>query len=337
MPKYRGDSEDWLDSVDSLKRKTRPSSPTKVENLYSDDVQVNAQVTEVFPDLCQVQIQGESHRRLCTYRRSLFQRRGRFRSPVSVGDWVQVKKIGINEGVLEKIKTPKNRFQRLAPGENDEKRIHVLASNIDQLAIIASVTQPRFVPGIIDRMSIAASKFEIPFLLVVTKIDLFAQAHPSPWKYFDSTALKVIEVSVLNEQGLDELTAFLKNKVTAFVGHSGVGKTSLLRKIMNQPIGKIGSVNPSTGKGRHTTTSSVLYSWQSEWGLGTLIDTPGIREFDLVDVTPDDVVNFALTAIPKLADQSWLEWVNQVESGAISIEQTERLRGLVKIWKELKQ
>ena len=320
-PKYRGDSEDWLDSSDSRRSGRKPAKdPT--QNLYSEGIVTNAVITEVYPDLCQVQIDAEAVRRLCTYRRSLFQKRGRFRSPVSVGDRVKVTVMGQKDAVLEGIEKPLNRLQRLAPGEEDNKPIHVMGSNLDQVAVVASSVQPRFVTGLVDRVWLAARSFEIPVILLVTKLDLEQEGRH--WDIYEGSPIHVLEVSSKTGLGIDALKKILEGKRTAIVGHSGVGKTSLLRNVLNQEVGRIQEVNEFTGKGRHTTTSSILYTFGVN---STLIDTPGVREFDLAEISQSQV-------------ESWLpELVNELKVKSLSDfsdrETGTRLAGLYRLWSEL--
>jgi ribosome biogenesis GTPase len=179
-----------------------------------------------------------------------------------------------------------NQLARPAPDRADDF-IHVLVANLDRLVIVAAAKQPDFSPGIIDRFMIAAEKEKIPVTLVITKKDLIQEETPNPaWRIYSELGYPVFEISSKDLTGVENLRNSLAGKHIAFCGHSGVGKTSLLSALSGQKIGEVGEVNAVTGKGRHTTSSTRLIRAQ---GSTFWVDTPGIREFGLVGITPDNL------------------------------------------------
>jgi ribosome biogenesis GTPase len=264
--------------------------------------EANATVTEVFPQLCRVRFDGDGSERLCSYRRAQVYEHGlggdgtRERSPVAVGDRVRVMSVTPQAGVVEAVAQRRNQLIRPAPGrERDENSavqpVHVVASNIEVLVIVASAANPDFSPGLIDRFLIAAQVSGVQPLLCISKVDLidsnaFAQV---PWALYEQLSVPVFEISSKTEQGVDLLRQSLVGKRVVFCGHSGVGKTSLLRKLIGKEIGRVGAVNEATGKGRHTTTSAVLLPAE---GGSFWIDTPGMRAFGLLGVEASTLANY---------------------------------------------
>ncbi len=293
-PKYRGDSEDWLDADEASHGRGRKRSALKAKKLgeksgtelpLSDS---NAVVVEVFPNQCRVLTDKEGCELLCSYRRaSIFgieKKDVRSRTPVAVGDRVVVARFGESEntGIIEGICIRRNSIYRLAPG--GENRFHRLASNIDLVAIVASANQPAFSPWLIDRFLIGAQVEGIDCLICINKSDLMTSDHA--WSVYRDLGYLVYEVSTRTLTGIDQLKEQCLDKAVVFCGHSGVGKTSLMRALTGRQIGRVGEVNEATGKGRHTTTGAILIQGpeHSKW-----IDTPGIREFGLMNVRPQDI------------------------------------------------
>jgi ribosome biogenesis GTPase len=285
------------------KKKTSKSAPL-------DPSEANATVTEVFPNQCRVRpdpdaaAQIEQQEILCSYRRAQILQSPdevlRERSPVAVGDRVQIEMLNPQAGVVEGLVIRRNFLARPAPGKEDPNIIHVIAANIDLLVIVASVTLPDFSPGLIDRYLIASQAAGIPALICVTKADLANSETARLWEAYGELGYQWILTGRdqenalpgenLLQHGLESLKNQVAGKTVVFCGHSGVGKTSLFRTLLNRDIGRIGEVNVQTGKGRHTTTSSILYrdeATQANW-----IDTPGIREFGLIGVEAENLRNF---------------------------------------------
>jgi ribosome biogenesis GTPase len=253
-----------------------------------DPSQANATVAEVFPNQCRVRLDEDGREVLCPYRRAGVVGASsadlRERSPVAVGDRVQVAQLTQSSGVVEGLCRRRNLLSRAAPGREPGQVRHVIAANIDLLAIVDSLHEPEFTPGLIDRYLVAAEAAGIPAMLIVSKSDL-AHAGERPEDPYKSIGYPAHRQSAKKGEGIDELRALLTGKRVVFCGHSGVGKTSLLRILTGTEIGRVGEVSESK-KGRHTTTSAILLPG-TEW-----IDTPGVREFSLDGVKPDNLAAF---------------------------------------------
>lgn len=156
----------------------------------------------------------------------------------------------------------------------------LIAANIDVVANVVSIKSPPLRPRLIDRFLIAIQRGGAEPLIVVNKIDLGGDL--TPLRVYEELGIPVIPCSTKTGEGLDALRAALSGKMSAFVGHSGVGKSSILNALDEKLRIATGELH-RRGTGRHTTTSSTLH----DLGGGTLIiDTPGIRELGLWDLTP---------------------------------------------------
>ena len=163
----------------------------------------------------------------------------------------------------------------------------VIAANIDVVVNVVSIKSPPLRPGLIDRYLIAIGKSGAEPLVCVNKIDLAENlADFAPLRPYEESGIPVIRCSAATGEGLDRLAEALAGKLCVFAGHSGVGKSSLLNKLDPHLSIATQSVSESNEKGRHTTTSSSLYHLPSG---ATVIDTPGIREFGLWNVTPTEL------------------------------------------------
>jgi ribosome biogenesis GTPase len=196
---------------------------------------------------------------------------------IAVGDQVQV-----NGNQVTAIAPRRTVLSRPDPSNPQAEK--VLAANVDNVIIVSSVGTPAFRAGLIDRVLIAVEHGGAAPIICVNKIELRTEADDlSPLQWCRDLGTRVIETSCVTGEGLLELRAAIRGRMCVFTGHSGVGKSSLINALfpdLNLTTGELGK------KGRHTTTSSCLH----EDVDGTrVIDTPGIREFGLWRVGPQEL------------------------------------------------
>ena len=224
---------------------------------------------------------------LCSLRRTHLQHKRQAKGLVTVGDLVYFEPIRGGEGAIAEIKERYSVLQR--SDSLQARRQHLIAANIDQVLITASVGSPPLKPALVDRYIIAAKKGNMTPTIVVNKTD---QGNPQELKAFrelySALGYTVIPVSAETGKGLLTLRKAMKGKASVFAGQSGVGKSSLINALtgLDLPVGKVVS---RTRKGAHTTSRSRLIPLPSG---GWCIDTPGIKSFGLWSLSRDEVASF---------------------------------------------
>ncbi len=211
----------------------------------------------------------------------------RFSEPVAVGDRVAFELNDDGSGAISRIEERKNAFTRKDRGNSRED---IIAANLDQLVIIQSFARPRLNPRFVDRVAVRGSKEGITVVLCVNKSDLSTRAEIADFRaYYRGSGLAIIVASAEKGSGMDSLRDVLHGKVSLFVGTSGVGKSTILNRLYPGLDLRISEVSESTGKGRHTTTNAEMISPDAVTGI---IDTPGFREFGLMDIEPDVLAGY---------------------------------------------
>ncbi len=189
------------------------------------------------------------------------------------------------EGVIERIEPRRGAICRESKG-----RQQVLVTNVDQLAIVGSVAEPRLKPNLIDRLLVAAEKGGVEPLVCINKIDLVDPAGLQALVgVYCQMGYRVLLTSAVTGFGLERLARALKDRQTVVAGQSGVGKSSLLNAIDPGLELPVRSVSAETRKGRHTTSTARLFPLA---GGGYVVDTPGMRQFQPWDVIPEEVAGF---------------------------------------------
>lgn len=298
-PKFIGGSDGWLDGEDGR----GPKSAGRKKAFHERAVELplekaGATVVEVYPNQCRVVLDGEPKTLLCSYRRNGIrkQRDDRERTFVAVGDRVGVtdigKGIGNGTGIVEGVCRRTNMLSRPAPGRDEGGLRHVIGANLDRVVVVASAKNPDFSPGLMDRFLVAIQAAGIDPVICITKVDLIdppLEPLALLCNVYAKLGFPVFEVSSKMKSGVERLRENLQGQRVLFCGQSGVGKTSLLRALLGTEIGKVNEVNLATGKGKHTTTSTVLLAGpkDSKW-----MDTPGMSEFGLADVKPEELAGY---------------------------------------------
>ena len=219
-----------------------------------------------------------------TVRGRLMGRRKALGNAVVVGDRVRLVP-GTDQAVVDEVVPRRNAFSRRAAGEQPVEQ--VIAASLDQVVLVAALTDPAFSPGLADRVLAQAEHAGIPARLVLNKTDLGdpAGAHALLAEY-ERAGVPCHAVCALTGAGVETLRHALHGRRSLFLGHSGVGKSTLLNALVPALELLVGRVNEKTGKGRHTTTAAVLVRPEPDLEL---IDTPGVRTFGLWGVGSRDL------------------------------------------------
>jgi ribosome biogenesis GTPase / thiamine phosphate phosphatase len=214
-------------------------------------------------------------------------------NPVSVGDEVEIETESEveNTGVITKIHDRKNYINRQSPRVKYQH--HIVAANIDQSLLLATLKEPRTSQGFIDRFLAASEMYHVPSIIVFNKSDLHKKKEDEKFEQlkemYEQIGYKVFLISVKNNQGIDEVKKELGNKITLISGHSGVGKSSLLNIIFPEINLKTKDISGWSGKGQHTTTFAEMFDLPPG---GKIIDTPGMREFGLVGISKQELSHY---------------------------------------------
>jgi len=244
---------------------------------------VEGVVVEIVPRGCIVQSGSEAVR--CVLRGLLKSLETKEQNIVAVGDRVAFLRLDDGTAVVERVYPRRTILSR-----KYMEREHVVAANVDQLVIVASVAAPPLRTGLIDRYLVAAEKGELAPIIVVNKTDLADdEAHLSIMQAYTDIGYRVVYSSVETGEGLDDVRAALAGKTSILAGQSGAGKSSILNALQPGLQLRVGDISEATSKGTHTTTSVRLLAL--DFG-GYVVDTPGIREFALWDVSRDELAHY---------------------------------------------
>lgn len=165
----------------------------------------------------------------------------------------------------------------------------IIATNIDVAVIVVSCNTPPLHPKFIDRYLILLQNSNIEPIICLNKSDLKTENDEKILDIYRKLGIVILETSTLSSYGIDILKEHLNGKQAIFVGHSGVGKSSLTNALLDINDIKVGNVSNKSGKGRHTTTSSKYYKWNEN---SSIIDTPGIRSLDISDFSKEEIKSY---------------------------------------------
>ncbi|GIX06957.1 MAG: putative ribosome biogenesis GTPase RsgA [Candidatus Poribacteria bacterium] len=266
----------------------------------------------------------------------------RFTNPVAVGDLVEISLYG-EEGVIEEVLPRRSKFSRLTakPHPDAPDVEQVIAANVDQVVILASVKEPPLNLRFLDRLLVLATYSELEAALVLNKADLLNARERTRLKeamnrIYGPLRIPWLLISATTGENLDAVRELLAGKTTVLVGRSGTGKSSLLNALQPGLDLRVGEVSEHSGKGRHTTTTAALYTL--DFGA-KVVDTPGIREVGLWGVPTEELDYYFVEMRPYLGQCRFSDcWHFEepgcavreaVERGEISPERYESYRRLV--------
>ena len=212
-------------------------------------------------------------------------------NPVSVGDYVEVEMQPDGEAMIKSVEDRKNHIVRRSV--NLAKQTQVIAANLDQAVLVVTLAYPVTFPRFIDRFLVTAEAYDIPAVLVFNKVDLYDEEALGDLAYYTQVYLdagyKVLQTSATQNIGLKDFKEMLRNKTSLISGHSGVGKSTLINCVEPDLDIRTAEVSETHRQGQHTTTFAEMYDL--DFG-GSIIDTPGIRGFGLVNMSKEEIGDY---------------------------------------------
>jgi ribosome biogenesis GTPase len=221
-------------------------------------------------------------------------------NPLAVGDVVDIEMENETEGsvIITKIHDRRNYINRQSP--KTKYQHHIIAANLDQSLMVATLRDPKTSQGFIDRFLVASEMYHVPPVIIFNKSDIYKKKEQEKfeeWKQmYEQVGYRIVLTSVKDNTGVEEVRELLKDKITLISGHSGVGKSSLLNELIPDLNIKTQDVSDWSGKGMHTTTFAEMFDIP---GGGKIIDTPGMREFGLVDISKQELSHY----FPEMRDR----------------------------------
>lgn len=211
-------------------------------------------------------------------------------NPVAVGDRVEVL-LDQGDASISEIKPRDNHILRQSVKKTGHS--NVLAANVDQVLLIATLKQPRTSLGFIDRFLVSAESFRIPQILVFNKRDLFSHEEKTTVDHlqqlYSAIGVNTLSISAHEKDDVVRVKKLLKNKTTLVAGHSGVGKSTLLNALAPEIRQTVSEVSDFTDRGTHTTTFAEMFTIEDQTFV---IDTPGVKEWGLVEMNQQEISDY---------------------------------------------
>ena len=206
-------------------------------------------------------------------------------NPIAVGDWVKV-----DAGFISDICDRRNYIIRKS--QNLSKQSHILAANVDQALLVATVNHPQTSTTFIDRFLASAEAYRVPVVLLFNKTDLLdddeRRLQETMVRLYETIGYKSLQISATTGEGIDRLRPMLEGKVTLLSGNSGVGKSTLINRLVPEANQRTAAISDAHNTGMHTTTFSEMI----KVGNGFIIDTPGIKGFGTFDIEPEELTGY---------------------------------------------
>lgn len=245
----------------------------------------------------------------------------------AVGDFVKIDLNKDGTGAIYEIEKRRNYLSRKAikmkgASYRGERFEQIIASNIDNLFIVSSITKPAYNNKVIDRIIVAGESSQINTFVIINKIDIDSGSEAKNWEeLYSSIGYKVFLTSAKKKTGFDELKQELEGKVNLFWGPSGVGKSSILNELFPKLALGTADVSEYSSKGKHTTVTSTL----NKVGNNTfVIDTPGIREIDPYGIKKEDLGHYFIDFSPHFLDCRFNTCTHFHEPGCAVVEAVEK-------------
>jgi ribosome biogenesis GTPase len=213
-------------------------------------------------------------------------------NPLAVGDVVNIEnEEDIESTIITEIHPRKNYITRTSP--HNKNQHHIIASNLDQSLLFATIKDPKTSTGFMDRFLVTSEAYQIPAIIVFNKIDLLDEKDylklEHVKKIYEQIGYQIKTISLHTNEGIEEVKSVLQNKTTLLSGHSGVGKSTFINMLFPELELRTQDVSEWSGKGMHTTTFAEMFDLSIG---GKIIDTPGIRELGLFAIDKYELAHY---------------------------------------------
>jgi ribosome biogenesis GTPase len=214
-------------------------------------------------------------------------------NPLAVGDEVELELENEleNTATITEIHERRNYINRQSPSHKMQH--HIVAANLDLSLLFGTLREPRTSQGFIDRFLVTSEAYHVPAVIVLNKTDVYKKKELeqlSAWKeMYETIGYKIIAMSVKDGTGIEQVKELLQGRTTLMSGHSGVGKSSFINTVFPELLLRTQEVSEWSGKGLHTTTFAEMFDLPKG---GKIIDTPGIREFGLVNISKQELSHY---------------------------------------------
>lgn len=246
-------------------------------------------------------------------------------NPISVGDWVEIEMEPGQETAIIRTILPRENYV-IRKSTRKQHFSHIIASNLDQAILVVTMKNPRTSLGFIDRFLVSTESFRIPAIIIVNKVDLMDGEDAEDWlqdirDIYKPLGYEVLEVSAMHDEGLrDKILPFIQGKSSLISGHSGVGKSTLLNRLVPEARQETNEVSGYSSKGVHTTTFAEMFFLKEG---GDLIDTPGIKEFGILDVEDTELSHYFPEMRAYLGECKYNNCKHINEPGCVIIQKVE--------------
>lgn len=259
-------------------------------------------------------------------------------NPIAVGDWVLFDKDG-EGGTIFEIMERTNHVLRQSVKKTEHSS--VLAANVDQAMLVATLAQPRTSLGFIDRFLVSCEAYRIPQVLIFNKADLLSNEQTDEvdevLNLYRTIGIVCYLISALDEKSVEPIRALLQSKTTLMAGHSGVGKSTLINQLAPHIDQKVNAISDFSEKGMHTTTFAEMFALDASTFI---IDTPGVKEWGLVDMNEQELSDY----FPEMRDlrlnckfgarcihvnEPKCAILDAVEAGVVALSRYENYLGMV--------